>query len=336
MVAPVALMISFRSTSARRAISGAGASISAATISPRPRAETTFGSSRTRSSSDLAVLAHTREERLVVDHVQRRVGRGAHHRAAGERRAVVARREHLLQTRSDDQRTDRKAAAQALGQRHRVRHDAQLLVRPQRAGPAHARLDLVEHQRRAHRVARLADALQQLGRHHVHAGLALDRLDQHGGRVGVDRRRHVSRIDRAEARHQRRERRLLGLLRRRAKARRRSGRGTRSSATTTSPRGRCLRTSLIAASFASAPELQKNTDEPNEREHSRAAKRHVRLVVEQVRDVHQPPDLLLHGRDDLRVAMAEVVDRDPAQEVEVLVPAGVDQQQPEPDTNSTG
>ena len=43
------------------------------------------------------------------------------------------------------------------------------------------------------------------------------------------------------------------------------------SATTRSPRGRCLRTSLIAASLASAPELQKNTLSPNERSHSRAA-----------------------------------------------------------------
>jgi hypothetical protein len=40
-----------------------------------------------------------------------------------------------------------------------------------------------------------------------------------------------------------------------------------------SPRGRALRTSLSAASFASAPELQKNTVEPNERAVSRSASR---------------------------------------------------------------
>ncbi len=43
--------------------------------------------------------------------------------------------------------------------------------------------------------------------------------------------------------------------------------------TTTSPRGRALRTSLIAASLASAPELQKNTASPNERAVSRSASR---------------------------------------------------------------
>ena len=50
-------------------------------------------------------------------------------------------------------------------------------------------------------------------------------------------------------------------------------------ATTTSPRGRALRTSLIAASLASAPELQKNTDDPNDRSHSRTASRTFESVV---------------------------------------------------------
>jgi acetylornithine/succinyldiaminopimelate/putrescine aminotransferase len=42
-------------------------------------------------------------------------------------------------------------------------------------------------------------------------------------------------------------------------------------ATNTSPRGRCLRASLIAASLASAPLLQKNTLSPNDRAHRRSA-----------------------------------------------------------------
>ena len=40
-----------------------------------------------------------------------------------------------------------------------------------------------------------------------------------------------------------------------------------------SPFERALRTSLIAASLASAPELQKNTPAPIERSHSRSANR---------------------------------------------------------------
>jgi hypothetical protein len=42
-----------------------------------------------------------------------------------------------------------------------------------------------------------------------------------------------------------------------------------------SPRGRALRTSFRAASFASAPELQKKTDEPNDRSTSRSASRFI-------------------------------------------------------------
>ena len=42
-----------------------------------------------------------------------------------------------------------------------------------------------------------------------------------------------------------------------------------------SPRGRALRTSFRAASLASAPELQKNTADPNDRSHSRSASRFI-------------------------------------------------------------
>ena len=45
------------------------------------------------------------------------------------------------------------------------------------------------------------------------------------------------------------------------------------STTTTSPPGRARRTSLIAASTASAPELVKNTLPPSDRSLSRAARR---------------------------------------------------------------
>ena len=94
--APVALMISCCSSSARRATRARRPSISAATISPRPRAETTPGSSR-RPSSSRSPRSRTRaQERLVVDHVERGVGRGADHRAAREGRAVVARGEDVL------------------------------------------------------------------------------------------------------------------------------------------------------------------------------------------------------------------------------------------------
>ena len=166
---PVALTTSRCSSSARRASSGASASTSIAAISPRARTSATRGSSRRPSREPLAELADAGEQRLVVEHVERRVGRRAGQRAAREGRAVVAGSEDVRQPRADHQRADREPAAEPLGQGHRVRHHARRLVRPQRAGAAHAGLHLVEHQRRAHLVARLARRPQHLVGHRVHA-----------------------------------------------------------------------------------------------------------------------------------------------------------------------
>src|SRR5439155_25951415 len=47
--------------------------------------------------------------------------------------------------------------------------------------PPHTGLDLVEHERRARGVTGGANRRQQRRLHQVHARLALDRLDQHGG-----------------------------------------------------------------------------------------------------------------------------------------------------------
>ena len=65
-----------------------------ATIRPRPR---TFDARRAARASavaqPLAQLAHAREQRRVVEHVERGVRGRGDERAAGERRAVVAGRE---------------------------------------------------------------------------------------------------------------------------------------------------------------------------------------------------------------------------------------------------
>ena len=83
---------------------------------------------------------------------------------------------------------DREAAAQALGDGGDVRAHARLLAGEQRAGAAHAGLDLVEHQEQAVLVAQCAQLLQALRRHRADAALALDRLDQDGRGLGPDRR----------------------------------------------------------------------------------------------------------------------------------------------------
>ena len=195
-----------------------------------------------------------------------------------------------LQLRADDERTDRQAAAEALGQRHRVRHDAELLVRPQRAGPPHAGLDLVEHQRGADRVARRAD------RRPAARPTSRSRPTRPGSARSARRRcsrrprpRPPSASTARKPGHQRRERRLLGLLRRRAQRAVRApvervhGRRRRRRA------GGALRTSLIAASLASAPGVAEEHDSRRtSASHSRAASVTFGVVVEQVRDVHQP------------------------------------------------
>ena len=61
-----------------------------------------------------------------------------------------------------------------------------VLVGEPLAGPAQAGLDLVEDQEHAPLVAELAQAGQVVGRRDVDPPLALDRLDQDGGRLVVE------------------------------------------------------------------------------------------------------------------------------------------------------
>ena len=142
---------------------------------------------------------------------------------------MVAGREDVGQALAGDERADRQPAAERLGDGHRVGHDARVLVGPQRAGAPQAALDLVEDERGAVRVAGRARGAQDVVAELVDAALALDRLEQDGGGPLVDGRRDRlgRRLDGDEARHERRERRLLGLLRRRATASRTCGRGSR-------------------------------------------------------------------------------------------------------------
>ena len=186
-----------------------------------------------------------------------------------------------------------------------------------------------------------ADRSQQLGRHHVHARLAADfGLDQH--RRGVFSSTAAATPTRP----------------RRGSPARSGANGAclvlrvaldapyvrpwnPFNATTRSPRGRwCLRTSLIAAFFRRLRPRQLEVEQapsPNERSHEpRARGVDVRLVVEQVGDMHQRRGLPLHGVNHGRVAVAEVVDRDPAEEVQVGVPLRVGEPRARPPTNSTG
>ena len=112
----------------------------------------------------------------------------ARQRVAAERRAVLARLQHAEHlVRAGDRGHRHDAAAERLAEDVHVGHDALVLDGEVGAGAAEARLDLVGDEQHAPGGGHLADAGQVAGRRHDHAGLALDRLDQHGDGVVVDR-----------------------------------------------------------------------------------------------------------------------------------------------------
>ena len=206
------------------------------------------------------------------------------------------------------ERADRQPAAERLGGRHRVGHDARLLVGPQRPGAPQARLDLVEDQRGA--VARRRPRARRAAPRRAATWtprLPLDRLDQHGGGALVDRvgdRLGVGSTARKPG-HERRERRLLGLLRRRAQRAVGAPVEARRARRRSSPPGLALRASFSAASIASAPEFVKNTLAAQRALGQALRQPHRRLGVEEVADVHEPPGLLAHRLDDRRMAVAD-------------------------------
>ena len=85
-------------------------------------------------------------------------------------------------------RADRKAAAERLGRGHDVGRDAGMLMGEQPTRPPHAALDLVKDQKQALVVAKGAQVAQGLPGHRPEAALALDGLDQDGGRLVRDGR----------------------------------------------------------------------------------------------------------------------------------------------------
>ena len=88
-----------------------------------------------------------------------------------------------------DDRAERHAAGDALGQADDVRLDAPVLDGEHLAGAAHAGLHFVGDQQDAVLVAQLAQLAMELRRRHEVAAFALDRLDED--------RRHFVRRDRA-------------------------------------------------------------------------------------------------------------------------------------------
>ena len=256
------------------------------------------------AASRSPTCGHAGQQPVALDRVQHGERRRAGHRVAAERAAVIALAQRRCRTAPEaDAGADGQAAAEPLGQRDHVRDDALALVREPLAGPADAALDLVEHQQRAGLVARRAGRLQVAGRRRHDAALAQARLQEDRGAV----RRRPPRSARRCRRRGRTERQprtartapgceFLPVR----PARPWSGRGScaRRRRSPAAPAPARRRTSLIAASFASVPELAKNTRPSMPSRPEQPLGQHdLPLVQVQVRGVRQPADLLGDGRD---------------------------------------
>ena len=85
----------------------------------------------------------------------------------------------------------------------------------------------------------------------------------------------------------------------------------------------CSRASLIAASLASAPELQKNAWPPKLRSLSSLAQRPWASMYQVFGTWISVGDLLLHRLDDRRRAVAQQVAAPAGEEIEIAVALGV-------------
>ena len=131
---------------------------------------------------------------LLVQHVKGFQPDRCGERIAAERRAVRARREDIHHLAGRDEGRDRQhSAAQRLAEDEPVGPDVLVLEGEPGAGASEPRLDLIEDQQHVVRVAQAAKPREKPRGRNDDAGLALDRLDQHGDRVGrdgpLDRRR---------------------------------------------------------------------------------------------------------------------------------------------------
>ena len=170
-------------------------------ISPRPRTSATSARSSSPRREAPAELADAPQQLGIVEHIERGQRRRGDQRPAGEGRAVVAGLEAVADLGCDHTGADRQAAAEGLRGGDHVGPRRELLVGPERAGPPHPGLDLVEEQQGAGFAGGVARGEDRLLGDDVDAGLALDRLEHHrGGRARRRPREDASGSSRGTAR----------------------------------------------------------------------------------------------------------------------------------------
>ena len=241
---------------------------------PAPRTSSTPGRTRARRRAarrGSRTFASSSSSTRLDD----RAGGGADDRVAAERRGVVAGREAAGGASSATSSAPiGRPLASALRERDEIRPDAELLEGEERARAAHAGLDLVEAEERAVLGGELGGGVRakpgssgmtppspSTGSSRISAGVRAD------GRLAATRCRSAARSGRPGS--ERLERARASPAGRSPRARPSVRPWKQPSSATTPGLPVALRAYLIAASFASAPELQKNACAPPKRSESR-------------------------------------------------------------------
>ena len=241
---------------------------------------------------------------------------------------MVARLEDVGGLRAGHHRADGHARAQALGQRHHIREDAGPLVRKPLAGAAHAALHLVNHQQPVALVAQRAHLAQVIHVRRIDATFTLDRLQKHRHHVGVAgggrlQGGHIVEGHADEALHQRAEAGLdLGVAGGAERGDRAAVEGLfvhhnlgSLDALVVAEFARQLQRRLIGLQPGGAEKHIGHARQFDQFGRQRLLVRH--MVV--VGGVNQLGELVLQGRDQLGMVVAQRVDRDAAQCIEVAL-----------------
>ena len=320
------------------AASGVGSRSSSASIGPRPRTSPTIGwraaisSSRVRGRSEL------------LEHGERgRAGDGI----AAERAAQPAHVDRVHQLGATRHAREREPAAERLPRDEQVRFYAELLDRPDRAGAAAAGLHFVVDVHDPVLVADPAQRLHELRRHRDEAALALHRLEhdaRHVRRVDVlleeelEAGERVLRRDAAErvrrrgtvyVRSERAEALLVDELRRHRHRQARASVERPVEDDDSGPPGRGTRDlDRVLDRLGAGVHEDRSLLRPRARRElgEQAARLDVRLVARDHEALMEVAvDLLVDRGDDSLGTVAGVLAGDPAGEVEVGPPVGVDE-----------
>jgi len=126
------------------------------------------------------------QQAFALDGVKHGERRRARDRVPAERAAVVPLTQRRARRAEPDARPDRQPAAESLGEREHVRHDARGLAGEPGTGTPDPALDLIDHQQRACGVAGLPRAPQVAGWRRHHPRLPLAGLEDDGGTLAGD------------------------------------------------------------------------------------------------------------------------------------------------------